>query len=136
VHRYYSQLLLLLLLLCVCLQDNVCGARAAVKAMSVEDIIRHWKQFLQDVTGELVNVQREESMAAFKQQAAAAGRPHGACAAAVAGDAAAAAGEDAAADAAAQAELLLSPSHQRINDMVAKYSFLVKTAQQLNPSEW
>jgi hypothetical protein len=101
-------------------QDNVCGARAAVKAMSVEDIIRHWKQFLQDVTGELVNVQREESMAGLKQQ--------GSCAAA--GD-----GGDAAADAAAQAALLLSPSHQRINDMVAKYSFLVKTAQQLNPSE-
>jgi hypothetical protein len=105
--------------------------------MSVEDIIRHWKQFLQDVTGELVNVQREESMAEFKQQV---GTPQGACAAATAaadGDAAAAAGDGggAAAEAAAQAELLLSPSHQRINDMVAKYSFLVKTAQQLNPSK-
>jgi hypothetical protein len=121
------------------LQDNVVGARAAVKAMSVEDIIKHWKQFLQDVTGELVNVQREESAAAFKQQAAA-GRRHGTCAAAVAANGSAAAGGDAAAgdaaaEAAAQAELLLSPSHQRINDMVAKYSFLVKTAQQLNPSE-
>jgi hypothetical protein len=106
-------------------QDNVCGARAAVKAMSVEDIIRHWKQFLQDVTGELVNVQREESMAGLKQD--------GACAAATAGDGDG--GDAAAAEAAAQAQLLLSPSHQRINDMVAKYSFLVKTAQQLNPSE-
>ncbi|WIA21214.1 hypothetical protein OEZ85_000458 [Tetradesmus obliquus] len=126
-------------------RDNVCGARAAVKAMSVEDIIRHWKQFLQDVTGELVNVQREESSAAFKQQqqaAAAAARPHGTCAAAVAanGDAAGAAGDgvsaEAAAAAAGGADPGLSPSHARINEMVAKYSFLVKTAQQLNPSAY
>jgi hypothetical protein len=111
------------------LQDNVCGARAAVKAMSVEDIIRHWKQFLQDVTGELVNVQREESMAGLKQDGSFA-----AATAAPAGDGDGC-GDAAAADAAAQAQLLLSPSHQRINEMVAKYSFLVKTAQQLNPSE-
>lgn len=30
----------------------------------------------------------------------------------------------------------LSPSHQRINEMVAKYSFLIRTAQQLNPSAY
>lgn len=96
---------------------NVQEGREVIKRMSVEDIVRHWKQFLHDVTGELVNVQKEESMLAFNSS-----RHAGSCAAAAAADGAAAGPE-------------CSASMQRINQLVEKYSFLIKTAQQLNPGE-
>eukprot|EP00878_Enallax_costatus_P015862 GHUV01016626.1.p1 GENE.GHUV01016626.1~~GHUV01016626.1.p1 ORF type:complete len:407 (+),score=84.71 GHUV01016626.1:469-1689(+) len=95
--------------------------REVIKRMSLEDVVRHWKQFLHDVTGELVNVQKEESMMAFNSGRA--GRFSAAAADGMSGDAAA-------------AGLECSVSMKRINDLVEKYSFLVKTAQQLNPGAY
>lgn len=87
--------------------------REIIKRMSVEDVARHWKQFLHDVTGQLVIVQKEEAMTDFTSSRAAADGSRG--------DAAAGLG--------------CSSSMKKITDLVEKYSFLIKTAQQLNPGK-
>lgn len=102
---------------------NVQEGREVIKRMAVEDVIRHWKQFLQDVTGELVNVQKEESMTAFMQQN---GRQNS-CAAAAAIEGAAGSCD------VSPVGQECSASMKKINELVDKYSFLIKTAQQLNP---
>jgi hypothetical protein len=90
--------------------------------MSPDNVIFHWKQFLQEASRVLVEVQQEEEEEVPTQQ------PQGAAGTSRTNNA----GNNGGSSAAAAAT---SNSQQRIADLVDKYAYLVKTAQTLNPGE-
>jgi hypothetical protein len=115
--------------------------------MSPDGITRHWKQFLQDVTGELLAAEEEEDQMTLhlqeqEQQLAAAAAaaaatavvnqlPGGGSATATA----AAAATCTAADNDEDSRSFCTPSERRIIALVAKYQYIVKYVALLNPGE-
>lgn len=117
--------------------------------MSPDGITRHWKQFLQDVTGELLEAEEEQDQMTLhlqeqEQQLAAAAAaatavvnqlPGGGSATATATAAAAAAATCTAADNDEDSRSFCTPSERRIIALVAKYQYIVKYVALLNPGE-
>eukprot|EP00775_Hariotina_reticulata_P004392 gene4392-4645_t len=111
-----------------------------IKKMSPAGITRHWKQFLQDVTGELlaaeeeeeqlhVHLQEQEQQLAAATASAVAAQLSGsrsATAVAAGGGCGAAAVDD-------ESRSFCTPSERRIIALVAKYQYIVKYVALLNP---
>lgn len=96
----------------------------AVKSMTTEDMLASWKQFLRELSRELMNMQAEAAAAALPAQPPAA-----------AGKAAGSAADTTAGAAVSQLHGLGSstPAAQRLTALVDKYSSIMRMACALNP---